>query len=246
MHWRDSSAVGPLKILSEQEMGEDDAGGKEVGAFVGDFEIGLFGAHVIGLAGDHFAFVVLKKSARLGDAEIGQFHIALEGDHDVFETDIAMDNAEGLAVLVGFGMGVGESAGDAAGDEDGKFAGQGAFLVGQLLGELFQVDAADQFHGDEEHAARLAQMVGLDDVGMDQVRDEFGFADEIVDELFLVGVILADDLDGDALDEVARAVLLGLIDDAHAAFKNLADDLVAEIAFDGEQSHSHGCCENGV
>src|SRR5581483_10160251 len=99
------------------------------------------------------------------------------------------------------------------------------------------VDAADEFHGDEVHAAGLAEVVGLDDVGMDQIRDQFGFADEVLDEGLLTGIILADDLDGNALDEVAGAELFGLIDDAHAAFEDLADDLVAEAAFDSEQSH---------
>ena len=106
----------------------------------------------------------------------------------------------------------------------------------QLLGELLQVHPVDQFHADEIKPARLAQVVGLDDVGVDQVRHQLGFADEILDELFLVGVILADDLHGHALDEIARAVLFGLIDDAHAAFENLADDFVAELALNGKQT----------
>ena len=39
------------------------------------------------------------------------------------------------------------------------------------------------------------------------------------------------------LTKFARAVLLGLIDDAHAALKNLADDFVAKFVLDGEQRH---------
>ena len=81
-------------------------------------------------------------------------------------------------------------------------------------------------------------MVGLDDVGVDQVGHQLGFADEVLDELLLVGVVLADDLDGDALDEVAGAVLLGFVDDAHAAFEDLAHDLVAELVLDGEEGHA--------
>ena len=79
----------------------------------------------------------------------------------------------------------------------------------------------------------------LDDVRVDQVGDELGLANEILDEHLLAGVALADDLDGDALDEVPRAVLLGLVNDAHPALENLADDLVAKIALDGEQA-GHG------
>ncbi len=89
-------------------------------------------------------------------------------------------------------------------------------------------------------------MVGLDDVGVDEVGDELGLADEIINELLLARVVLADDLDGDAFYEVARAVLFRLVHDAHAALENLADDLVAELALDGEQRHWEGCCEIGV
>ena len=81
-------------------------------------------------------------------------------------------------------------------------------------------------------------MIGLDDVRVDQIRDELGLADEILDEHLLAGEIRADDLDGDALDEIARAVLLAFIDDAHAALKNFADDLVAKFVLDGEQRHA--------
>ena len=106
------------------------------------------------------------------------------------------------------------------------------------MGELLQVHAADQFHGDETHAVGLAQMIGLDDVRVDQVGDELGLADEILDEHLLAGEIGADDLDGDALDEIARAVLLGFIHNAHAALKNLADDFVAKLVLDGEERHA--------
>ena len=84
-------------------------------------KIRLLRAHVIRLAGDDFALLVGQKAARLGDAEVGQLHVALEGDHDVLEAHVAMDDAQRLAVLVGLGMGVGQSAGDAAGDEHRQF-----------------------------------------------------------------------------------------------------------------------------
>ena len=125
MRWRDSSAVGALEnVPAQQQVREHDAGGKQVGTLVGDLKIRLFGAHVIGLARDHFAFLVGQKPARLGDAEIGQLHVALKRDHDVFEAHVAVDDAQRLAVLVGFGVRVGQPARDAAGDEHGEFLGQ--------------------------------------------------------------------------------------------------------------------------
>jgi hypothetical protein len=106
-----------------------------------------------------------------------------------------------------------------------------------LLSELLEVDAPDQFHGDKIDAASFAQVVGLNDVGVDQIRDQLGLADKVVDELLLVGVVLADDLDGDALDELARAVLLGFIDNSHPAFENFSDNIVPKFVLDGEQRH---------
>src|SRR4051812_1554238 len=79
-------------------------------------------------------------------------------------------------------------------------------------------------------------MIGLNDVGVDQVGDELGFTDKIVDELLLVRVILANDLQRDAFDEVTRAALFGLVDDTHAAFENFADDLVPKLILNGEQT----------
>ena len=81
-------------------------------------------------------------------------------------------------------------------------------------------------------------MVGLDDVGVNQIGDQLRFPDEIVDELLLVGVVLADDFNGHAFDEIAGAELLGFIHDAHAAFVNLAHDFVAELVLDGEEGHA--------
>ncbi len=147
-----------------------------------------------------------------------------------------MHDAQQFAVLVGFRVRVSASTRDAADDEDGEFEREYAVFVGELSGELFEVCAPDQFHRDEENLAGGTEMIGLDDVGVNQVGHQFGFADKVFDERLLVGVTLANDLDGDAFDEVARAVLLGLIDDTHAALKNLSNDLVAELALNREQA----------
>jgi hypothetical protein len=118
------------------------------------------------------------------------FTSPFEGDHDVLEADVAVDDAEQFAVLIAFGvMGVGEAAGDATDDEDGEFERQDAAFLGEVPGELFEVHAADELHGDEEHAAAGAEVIGLNDVGVDEVGDQFGLADEVLDEHLLAGVV---------------------------------------------------------
>ena len=106
------------------------------------------------------------------------------------------------------------------------------------MGELFQVGAADQLHRDEGDALGFAQVIGLGDVGVDQIGDQFGFADEVVDKLLLIGVVLANDLDGDAFDEAARPELFGFVNDAHSALIDLADNFVAKLVLDREQRHA--------
>src|SRR5208282_6785465 len=72
------------------------------------------------------------------------------------------------------------------------------------------------------------------------------FADEVLDELLLVGVVLANHFDGDPLHEFARAVLLDLIHNPHAAFKDLAHDLVAELVLNGEEGHASMLVKRGL
>src|SRR6185369_4701619 len=110
---------------------------------VGDLEVRLLGTHVIGFAGDDFAFLVYKEASGLGDSEIGQLHVTLESDHDILEANIPVDNPQVFAVAVGFGVRVSESSSDAAGDKNGQFLGQYPAFLLQLLSELLQIYAAD-------------------------------------------------------------------------------------------------------
>ena len=86
----------------------------------------------------------------------------------------------------------------------------------------------------------------MDDVRIDQIRHKLGFADEVLDELLLVGVVLANHLDRDPLHEFTRAVLLGFIDDSHAAFEYLAHDLVAKLVLNGEEGHASMLVKRGL
>jgi hypothetical protein len=159
-----------------------------------------------------------------------------KSDHDVLKTDIAMNDPQRPPILVRLGVRVSQPARDAARDEHRQFDRQHAVLFRQPVRELLEIHPADELHGDEVDAARLAQMIGLDDVRVDQVRDQFRLANEVVDEDLLVGEALANDFDGDALDEFTRAALLGFVNDPHSAFAQLANDLVVEVALDCKQT----------
>ena len=108
-------------IMAEQQMREHHASGEQIRALVGDLEIGLLGAHVIRLAGDHFALLVHEEALGLGDAEVGQLHVAFEGDHDVFEAHVAVNESQGAPILVALGVRIRQAAANSADDEHGQF-----------------------------------------------------------------------------------------------------------------------------
>ena len=69
---------------------------------------------------------------------------------------------------------------------------------------------------------------------MYQVRHQLRFTHKVLNEHFLAGKVWPDDLDRNALDEVVRAALLGLVHNPHPALKNFADDVVAKVVLDAE------------
>ncbi len=228
---------GPEHVATEEEMPEDDSRREDVGPQVGHLEVGLLRAHVVGLADDHLAFLLFEEAAGLGNSEVGEFHVPFEGDEDVFETDIAVDDPERMTFRIAFGMGVCQSARHPADDEHRKIDRQLPALVLMLIEERIEIDAADQLHGDEQPSLRLSEVVGLDDVGVDQIGHQLRLANEVLGERGLPGELGPDHFHRDPLSEPVCPQLFRLIDDAHPALREFAEDLVTELMIDGEQRH---------
>ena len=75
-------------------------------------------------------------------------------------------------------------------------------------------------------------MVGLDDVGVDEIGHQPGLADEILLELRDAGIFLPNQLDGDSLAEIAGALLHRLVNQTHSAFGQLVRQLVFQLVED--------------
>ena len=146
-----------------------------------------------------------------------------------------MDNAQRTPILVGLRMRVGEAPSHAARDKDGILHGKDPSLLLQLSAKLLQVHAPDQFHRNEEAPGVLTQMIGLNDVGMDQVGDQLGFANKVLNKLRLRGKILANDLDRDALEKLLGSRLLSLVNNSHPALKYFADDVIPDLVLNSEK-----------
>ena len=99
--------------------------------------------------------------------------------------------------------------------------------------------AAHKFHHHEILSADLAKMVGLDDVGMDQIRDQSGLSDEIFLEFRDRRILLADELHRDVLAKIPSAPLNALVNQSHSPLGDLAGKLVVQLVedvFEGCQS----------
>ena len=94
-------------------------------------------------------------------------------------------------------------------------------------GVLVQRQAADELHGEERLAVLgHAGLVDLGDAGVVQPAEDLGLVGEALEQRGR-GEAGADDLEGDG---AARVVLLGLVDGAHAALAEQAQDAVAADA----------------
>ena len=100
------------------------------------------------------------------------------------------------------------------------------------LYKLLQINAFDEFHHHEILAADLPEVISLDNVGMDQVGNESCLTDEVALELCDCRIFLPNNFYRDDLPEIAGSKLHGLVDDAHAALRDLAGHLVVEFVED--------------
>src|ERR1700690_547036 len=228
--------LGPVDaaedVLPEEDLRQHDPEREEVGAGVGDRVARLLGREVLVLAGDHLALLVVHEVEGLRYPEVRQLHVALVAHEHVLWADVAVDDVQVVALAVQLLVGVGKAPGDPGDDECGQVDGHLPPKLAVPVEELLDVVAPDILHHHEVLAVHLPQVVGLDDVGVDQVRDEAGLPDEVLLEFRYRRVLAADELHGDRLLELAGPVLVRLVHDAHPALRYRADHLVGDPADD--------------
>src|SRR4051812_29380157 len=95
--------------------------------------------------------------------------------------------------------------------------------------ELLQVQPANELHRHEILAANLPQVIGLDDVGMDEIGDEARLTDEVLLELRDARIFFSNQLDGDHLAEVACSFLNCFEDQPHPALREFVGQLILEL-----------------
>ena len=223
---RRAEGVDPRDTLVEKR-----AEREEVAPRVDALAARLLGAHVPELALERALGARLVDGAtRLGDAEVGDLHLAFERQKDVLRRDVPMDDAERSHLLVAPPMRVIEPFGDLGRDVDAHLdRGEhlGAPRSRQHAGEVEPVHVLHRdvvgvhgrgpFGGFGALARRLAEVEDLDDVRMREAHRELRLVDEHVDEVLAPRELGQDPLDDEDLLEALDAVALGLEDLGHAA-----------------------------
>ena len=143
-----------------------------------------------------------------------------------------MNDPERAPGGITLGMGVSQPAGDAGNDEDREIE-RDLFALGLMaIKELLQIHAIYVFHDHEILLPELAEVVGLDDVRVDQICHQPGFADKVVLELNDGRIFFADQFDGHGLAELSGAALDGFKNQSHAAIGDLTNHLVVSLVED--------------
>ena len=143
----------------------------------------------------------------LGQAEIGDFHLAAFVQQDVLGLDIAMDDPFFMGVLQGLAN---------LGDDCQCLLR----LQTSALDEMPQIAPVDELHDQVKQAARFAEIVDGDDVGMAEPGQGAGFASKAFGKGRIATPLGRQDLDSHLAIQLD---LPGPVDGAHAA---LADQFL--------------------
>ena len=205
-----------VRQLAGQHLIEHDAEAVEIGRFVHFVLLRLLRRDVVDAAHHQPRLGQRHRLLRDGarDAEVGELDDVVFGDEDVGRLDIAMEQT--LAVCVG------EAACDLRRVVDRDRLGEAA-VSRDDLGER---RAVDQFHHDEVRIVLVADVEGVDDVGMRELCGRFGLLVEAANELVVGGVLFAQHFDRDA---PAQQDIGAAVDRRHAAFAELAVEPVAIV-----------------
>ena len=87
-----------------------------------------------------------------------------------------------------------------------------------------QVDAIDIFHDDVVLLTDLPEVVDLDDVGMLQLTQKSGFANQLTNEVVVHRETTMEPLQGDASSKTVRSHTLGQEDICHAPLSDLVEE----------------------
>ena len=206
--------------LTGEQLVEHHADGVEIGGLVDRGAPRLLRRQVLRGADDRARFSHLAH-ARARNAEIGHLQSPLAVDQHVVRLDVAVDDA------------VAVSEPDRGEDLPRVVDREVDRRRPACDDELLQGTAVEVLHRDVVRAFRLAAVIDRDDVRMRKAGRVLRLTAEALDELFVTGVAIVQDLDRDT---PAEHLVLGEVDVRHPTRAELAQDAVAPVEERVDQS----------
>ena len=207
--------------VAGQHFVEHDAQREDVRALVDRLGHADFRRQVARRADELAGAGELLREVRAGqrDTEVGDLHLAARRHHQVAGLDVPMHDA----LVVRGGKALGGLV------DDLQRVGDVELLL--ALQYLRQALALDELHDEERLFVLLSDEVDLDDVRVVQRRHRTRLAQETLDQVLVVRQRRRQLLDGDI---TAQRRFVALVDHAHAAATEFADDfVVTEMRFHG-------------
>ena len=209
--------------LSGQELEKDDSSGEDVRAPVDRLAAHLLGRHVRRRALDRPSLGGAQAADRLGHAEIDQLELAFERQHEVAETDIAVDEIQRPAAKIAPIVSVVERLAklDDRVARDGRWQPATRFLVTAKDGA--EIAPLDVLHGDVAPSVDVAEVIDLRNVCVAQPRGDVGLVGEIGQGPAFFGHLAVNPLDR---DQSLQPVRFGQVDLTHTPFAEQVEQCV--------------------
>jgi len=202
----------------------------EIGAVIHGQPRRLLRRHVFGRADHHAGAGVARLAEELGDAEVGELHVKATAGrrrkHQVGGLEVAMHHALVVRRL--------QDADDFQRDHRGLLPGEPPAGGEELVERL----ALDELHGEERHAPLVAESHHPGDARMPEGHQRVDLRLESPPDALVVREVERQGLDG---HRPARCRIDGLVDGAHAALAQEADDAIgAELGMLHGMEHQRG------
>ncbi len=229
------------RVHSGDALVEDGPEREEVAARIDAFATRLLGAHVAELAlqllRPRVLGRVLDRAPCLGDAEVGDFDLALEREEHVLRRHVAVHDAERPHLLVAPPVRVVEALRDLGRYVHAHVDRQRDLVAPAAREDAREVEAVHVLHRDVVRVGRrcagrlrgrsLAEVEHLDDVRVRQADGELRLVDEHLDEVRATGELRQNSLDDEDLLEALDAVALRLEHLGHAALPEPLEQAIA-------------------
>ena len=222
------SVADDRRALGEH-LAEDGAERKHVGAPIDRISPHVLGSHVAQLAFDPPRSGGARLRGCFRDPEVGKLNISLLSNHYIFGVHIPVHNTKWSIIFVFFAVCIGKSPANSGNNEHCQIGWYVLICFNMPVQKFFQVPTGNIFHSHEILLSNLSQVIGLHNIGVDEVSHQFCLANKIVTKFLNRRVFFADQFDCHNFPEPTNSSLGCLVDQSHSTLRNFTGQFVVNF-----------------